>query len=1015
MKEQLYKKYNGEYSKIFPLNYIQNIIDNESGNTLISIIQAFNNIYIPYQNNSQDTRNIIPEYLRRKGLWITYNNGEEYITEYYKGDANDIQKYWSEDYNWEIIPNLKYVQDNASKLPDGIITPEKLSPALQELIKQNNIITNLPDDEDLEERNGVLSLKNRKYNSILASGKGYKILRKNWTKINGKTINLLTQDMINDINTIYEIRYDFDLNNTKIIIPEGCILKFKGGTLNSGTIDFNNCFIKSTETNILNDISIVGNIINTSVFTIWFDNNNTEESIQKAIDIIKQAAYNSSDPKYEVNCTHGVVYEINNSIYLYPGIDFNGRGCTFQAKSGLNTDYLLKVSIDKTSGGIIEEWNENITYIHGITFNNFLSGSNSNAKGISFSTYVEIYDLRFKNYTVCIANAGNYIDGISIHDINMYLIGEGYPINIYQGDRTRIYRINSNHKHCIKLGQCHGGRIENCIGIGVIAENCNSLTVSNIHNESPKSYFSFVSSVVTMSDCVLMEHNNTDPIIRVSSAYSNSSQVILNNICIYRGAESAIENINNISYNTITIDSISKVYFNNCFSDYQNLAGIGYIGNNLVPFVNNICLDINTINGIYENGKFNRFYRTISDKDKVELQDLRINDTIDSTINGECTYKVQYILNSLRNLGINSTITKTITTSNKAINIKMLHWGSGYSNNITVRLLRECNLGKHYIDIPFMGTCNGNFPFIDNGTYLSCIGKWTQVEKFPNIISCKRGFIGYNGDSEFFLETSTVPIFNINDCTIHTNNMVYNSSTKNTNIKNNYNGGEINALTRFFKQAITNEWDRKSVTINLNGIYVYGNKSVDIDIVIPTGTSPIPYIKSINGTNDINVKLYYLIKDSYIYLFINPDKNIVFSTQIIKHSADISNIDINYVVEDDILEEDLTLFLSYPSIGVFNDKPKKDYIYKGFQYYCTDKHSPENTNNGLMIYHIGNNTWVDSLGRIVNDNYPIKISGTTEERPTGIVEGFEYYDSTLKKKILWNGTNWVNLDGSSLL
>jgi hypothetical protein len=26
----------------------------------------------------------------------------------------------------------------------------------------------------------------------------------------------------------------------------------------------------------------------------------------------------------------------------------------------------------------------------------------------------------------------------------------------------------------------------------------------------------------------------------------------------------------------------------------------------------------------------------------------------------------------------------------------------------------------------------------------------------------------------------------------------------------------------------------------------------------------------------------------------------------------------------------------------------------------------------------------------------------------------EYYDSTLKKKILWNGTAWTNLDGTSL-
>ena len=51
-----------------------------------------------------------------------------------------------------------------------------------------------------------------------------------------------------------------------------------------------------------------------------------------------------------------------------------------------------------------------------------------------------------------------------------------------------------------------------------------------------------------------------------------------------------------------------------------------------------------------------------------------------------------------------------------------------------------------------------------------------------------------------------------------------------------------------------------------------------------------------------------------------------------------------------------------------------------------------------------------------NNNYPIIIKGTTIQRPTltSTNDGFEYYDTTLKKKILWNGTAWVNLDGTEL-
>ena len=44
--------------------------------------------------------------------------------------------------------------------------------------------------------------------------------------------NILTQIMMNQPNTIYEIRYDFDLNGETIEMQEGCTLKFEGGSIN---------------------------------------------------------------------------------------------------------------------------------------------------------------------------------------------------------------------------------------------------------------------------------------------------------------------------------------------------------------------------------------------------------------------------------------------------------------------------------------------------------------------------------------------------------------------------------------------------------------------------------------------------------------------------------------------------------------------------------------------------------------------------------------------------------------
>lgn len=223
----------GGYSRVYPLAYVQGIMDEKSGEYLADILQSFNHIYLPYKGSSKETRISLPSDFRRQGIWITYNNNNEsIITEKYKGTAEDLNNdtLFGEDINWEIVPDLKYVQSNASKIPDGAILPDMLSPALWELLGSNNTITNLPDEEDLTQECNVLSFKDRIYDSEV--GKGYKILRKNW--VTG--VNVLSPDELSLEHTIYEIRYDFDLQGQTVTLPEGCVLLFKGGTINNGTV-----------------------------------------------------------------------------------------------------------------------------------------------------------------------------------------------------------------------------------------------------------------------------------------------------------------------------------------------------------------------------------------------------------------------------------------------------------------------------------------------------------------------------------------------------------------------------------------------------------------------------------------------------------------------------------------------------------------------------------------------------------------------------------------------------------
>lgn len=67
--------------------------------------------------------------------------------------------------------------------------------------------------------------------------------------------------------------------------------------------------------------------------------------------------------------------------------------------------------------------------------------------------------------------------------------------------------------------------------------------------------------------------------------------------------------------------------------------------------------------------------------------------------------------------------------------------------------------------------------------------------------------------------------------------------------------------------------------------------------------------------------------------------------------------------------------------------------------------------NGIIyIYKEGTFTYVNN--KIIQTS-PIVCNST--DRPTiGLFEGFEMYDTTLNKKIIWDGSTWVNIDGTSL-
>ena len=206
--KQLYEKLGTEFKDFVPIADILSIIDKTNGLTAKDLFNMFNHIKLEWKGDVISTRLSVPVSLRHNGLYISYNDGNGIITEYYVGSSMNAisDSVWQKDNYWL----------NTSQA------------------------AGLADEEDITERNGKLSFNDNQYKPASFSGLGRKILRKNLTEVGTSVKNVLTQDMINKSNTIYEIRYDFDLNGEEINIPKDCTLDFRGGKIINGTINMRN-------------------------------------------------------------------------------------------------------------------------------------------------------------------------------------------------------------------------------------------------------------------------------------------------------------------------------------------------------------------------------------------------------------------------------------------------------------------------------------------------------------------------------------------------------------------------------------------------------------------------------------------------------------------------------------------------------------------------------------------------------------------------------------------------------
>lgn len=324
-----------------------------------------------------------------------------------------------------------------------------------------------------------LLLADKSYNPDDFSGLGRVYLRKNMQKVINPntgmyyTTNLLTQEMVSKENTIYIIQYDYDLNGQTITIPEGCVLRFNGGTLSNGNINLNYCNIDNTTNSIIiNNCILEGYLNKQTVYSDWFylDSDDCTDTLSNIFKISKGCKLILNKRTYNVSVKNliGTDYAdpINISILQPQSNSYIIINGTINLISTDRTHYNIIGIVDKDN--VIIEGNGEI--IGDLQTHTGTTGEWGHGILVSGSRNVNVRDLRI---SYC------WGDGLSVSYAEKILTDSGLIDSSYTPPKSiNITNIKSSFNRRLGISIINGD--------GIILEN--SVTEGNgtINGTSPK-------------------------------------------------------------------------------------------------------------------------------------------------------------------------------------------------------------------------------------------------------------------------------------------------------------------------------------------------------------------------------------------------------------------------------------------------------------------------------------------------------------------------------------------------
>lgn len=300
----------GEKYTVYPITYIQAIIDENGDRNLDEILASYNAIYVEFNKDFATTMKVIPKALRTKGRQVTYIVQAELKT--------DTAKAATFIYNSNKVEDEEFCNaDNWITLTGGdvnFVTNEIAS------------VTNNPDGLDIITVNKKLQLGDAK--SI--PGTSLYILRPKDINADDLELDDASIAALQRLNVLCVVKYDFvDTIGDNINLGNGSGLLFAGGTMSGFTFNVNGPY------KIMGHYDLVSFLANNSfngetnlIFDGQFnlgasDIQQIEGDSWKKQAVLGKIIYNKDEDKLRAFTKEKIFSITENDEYLIPSTELN--------------------------------------------------------------------------------------------------------------------------------------------------------------------------------------------------------------------------------------------------------------------------------------------------------------------------------------------------------------------------------------------------------------------------------------------------------------------------------------------------------------------------------------------------------------------------------------------------------------------------------------------------------------------------------------------------------------------